>query len=453
MGIRKDGLACVGDLSMSAISTSDFAGTAGSAWPTLSNGAAWVFNNEGNAFVSAPSRTVDGSNHGNTVATPNATASNKSIERAQAGTDTASDPLVTVVIKNNNAGSVAGWNGAGAVAAGIMLRRVAATATYYMVTVGKAKDGSSNLYYGLQIGKVSPAGTYTTLKAVSTLTPSMTDLLTFSNRFVMSAKITVTASGILIAARTWTGTSTGSPTVGWSTNPSNVYSSSSYYSTSYEDTSPLTGTLNGLWVWRQGAGGSSTVEFSDFSYSSQAPLVVDPAGGIASAESVPGTAKLPQALIVALLRVGGLASGEAWGGPLRINQIIGKKPGGIVSQETWGGPRRFDQTARIGSISTSEAFGNVLLASVIQRLGEIGSAEQVAGITAIINQGIQKVYPGSISTGEAFGSFTIYRVGGTVYAAHSVTGVVVASAPTIQGLVSAVESLTGVTASTHFIEP
>jgi hypothetical protein len=446
-------MARVWDLSVSSIATSNFAGTSGSAWPTLSNGASWSYATEGNAFVSGPTRTVDGSNHGNTVATPNATAANKSIERAQVGTNTASDPLVTVVVKNNVAGTAGAWTTA-SVAGGLMLRRVTATATYYMVTWGSSVSGGKGTYYGLQIGKVSPSGTYTVLKPVSTTTTSMTDLNSTTNRYVLQAKITTTASGILIAARAWTGTSTSSPTVGWSTNASNIYSSASTYSCSYEDTSPLSGNLNGLWVWRGGSGASSTVEFSDFSYSDQSPLVIDPAGGIVTGEIVSGTAVLVRALVPAMMRVGGLISGEAWGGPMRIDQIVGKKPGGLISGESWGGPKRFDQAKRIGSIQTGEAYGGALLALVVARLGGISSAEAVAGISSVLNQGVQRIYAGSISSAEAFGSFTIYKIGGTVIAAHALTGLVVASGPTISSVVASVNTLTGgAVSSTHLLAP
>lgn len=438
---------------MSTIATSNFAGTAGSAWPTLSNGASWSFATEGNAFVSAPSRTVDGSNHGNTTATPNATAANKSIERAQVGTNAASDPLVTVVIRNNNATANYGWLSQ-AVSGGIMLRRVSAAATYYMVTSGRAAGSGKSFVYGLQIGKVSPAGTYTVLKSVSGTATSMDDLATTTNRYVLQAKITTTASGILVAARAWTGTATGSPTVGWSSNAANVYSSVSSYSCAYEDTSPLSGNLNGLWVWRGGSGASSTVEFSDFSYADQAPLVVDPAGGIVTGETVPGTAVLVRALVPALLRVGGLASGEAWGGPMRFDQIVGKRPGGIVSGETWGGPGRFDQSTRIGSIATGEAFGGALLAQVVKNLGGLASAATVPGIASILNQGVQRIRAGSVSSAEAFGGFTIYKVGGTVYATHTLTGLVVASGATVTEVVSSVNTLTGgAVSSTHLLQP
>jgi len=153
-----------------------------------------------------------------------------------------------------------------------------------------------------------------------------------------------------------------------------------------------------------------------------------------------------------IARAGGLASAEAVSGVTRLVNVL-LRIGGKASDEAFGGIGRFDLTAPIGSITTGEQFGGAALTGLLARVGGIPSAELVAGISSITTQAFQTIDVGSISSGETFGSFTIYKVGGSVVAAHTVTGIVVASAPTVTGLVSAVEALTGVTASTHLLQP
>ena len=153
-----------------------------------------------------------------------------------------------------------------------------------------------------------------------------------------------------------------------------------------------------------------------------------------------------------IARAGGLATTEIVSGVTRlVNVLLGI--GGKATDEAFGGIRRTDLTAIIGSISTSEQFGGAALAVALTRIGSISSGELVAGISSITSLGFLTLLVGGVATNEAFGSFTIYKIGGSVVAAHTVTGVVVASAPTITGLVSAVEALTGVTASTHLLQP
>jgi hypothetical protein len=153
-----------------------------------------------------------------------------------------------------------------------------------------------------------------------------------------------------------------------------------------------------------------------------------------------------------IARAGGLASAEVVAGVTRLVNLL-VRVGGKTSDEAFGGIGRFDLVAPIGSITTGEQFGGAALATLIARAGGIPSGELVAGISSISTLGFQNLYPGSISSGEAFGSFTIYKVGGSVVAAHTVTGIVVATAPTVTGLVAAVESLTGAVASTHLVQP
>lgn len=160
-------------------------------------------------------------------------------------------------------------------------------------------------------------------------------------------------------------------------------------------------------------------------------LIITKVGGIVTAEAVPGLAVKANAFTQVLLRHGGIVTGEAF-----------------------GGPRRFDISARIGSIATGEAFGGMVAANILARIGGIPTGEQVVGPASLTTLGFQTIRPGAISSAEAFGGFTLYKVGGTVYATHTVTGIVVASGPTVTGVVATVDALTGgAVSSTHLLQP
>ena len=169
-------------------------------------------------------------------------------------------------------------------------------------------------------------------------------------------------------------------------------------------------------------------------------------GNIPSAETVSGVKKL----VNHIKRAGGISSLEAFGGIARTNQKS-YRVGGIVSGETFGGVR-LKSLLRVGSITTGEQFGGFVLKAVL-RAGSVSSGELVAGVRNLVQAGAQNIYPAGISSAEAFGTFTIFKRGGTVIAAHSLTGIVVATGPTVLGVVSAVESLTGAVASTHLLSP
>ena len=466
---------------MSTIATTDFTASDGAAWPTLSNGASWSFATEGNAFVVAPSRTVL-SNQGQTVATANATAANRSWERASIS-NTATDALISVVVTHVSLSGTQPHSG------GIFLRK-AATNLYYYVWISQGTDKAGPTYC-LGIGKQSPVSTFTVLAGSGSATPTFLQ----AGPFVLQAKIVPSGTGVIIAARAWDGTDPSSPLVSW--RNSGQVAAATYFSIGVTDATPLTGNLNGLITFRKGATGATTFTYDQFAYYDQAPLVIQDWSGTASAELVAGLRSGAQGIQQAMLKIGGLATAEAFGGVRRLD-LLASSVGGVISGEQFGSFTRIDQSKAIGSISTGEQFGGLLLSSVFG-VGSILSGEQVAGIKNLIDLATQILLPGSIlsaeqvagvkdfinlgtqtlnkvgglATAEAFGSFTIYVRGGSVIAAHTLTGVAVASAPTLVGLVSTlesivgsavtvlnlsgevstVESLTGAVASTHLLSP
>jgi len=221
---------------------------------------------------------------------------------------------------------------------------------------------------------------------------------------------------------------------------------------------------------RKGATGSTTFTYDQFAYYDQAPLVIQDWSGLASAETVAGLRAGSQGVWQAITKVGGTASSEAFGGVIRLDQLAGSV-GGIVTAEQFGGAT-LGNLVKIGSVTTGEAFGGAVLSNVFG-VGSILSAEQVAGVKSLISTALSfspgsvssgelvagvkgltnlatvYLYPGSIASAEAFGAFTIFKRGGTVIAAHTLTGVVVASSPTVTGLVTTLEAITGSVASLY----
>ncbi|CAB4169723.1 hypothetical protein UFOVP1305_50 [uncultured Caudovirales phage] len=474
---------------MSTIATTDFTAADGAAWPTLSNGAAWTYQTEGNAFAVAPSRTVL-SNQGKTLATANNTAGNRSWERALI-TNTATDPFVSVLIAANlNIGNALPNS------AGIFLRKLS-TNQYYYVYCYSTSD-KAGTYYGIAIAKESPVSTFTTLAASTSSTLSYLQGTNATGGFMLQAKIVPSGSGIIISARTWYGNDPTSPPIKWVNSGVNLDAGATVgMSLGVTDASPIAGNLNGLFVARAGGGGATTAIFDQYAYYDQAPLVIQDWSGIPSAETFYSLRSGSQGIQQAMLKIGGLATAEAFGGVRRLD-LLASSIGGVISGEQFGSFTRIDQSQAIGSISTGEQFGGLLLSSVFG-VGSILSGEQVAGIKNLIDLATQSLLPGSIlsaeqvagvkdfinlgtqalnkvggiATAEAFGSFTIYVRGGSVIAAHTLTGVAVASAPTLVGLVSTlesivgsavtvlnlsgevstIESLTGAVASTHLLSP
>jgi len=467
---------------MSTIATTDFTAADGAAWPNLSNGAAWAYATEGNAFSVAPARSVL-SNQGKTLATANATLGNRSWERANIS-NTATDALISVVVVTNVMSEPPP-----AMSAGIFLRK-AGTNLYYYVYASKLTD-SKGLGYSLKIAKQSPVSTFTVLAGTEVSGPSFLD----AGPFVLQAKIVPSGTGVIIAARAWSGTDPTTPLVSW--RNSGQVAAATFFSVGVTDATPLTGNLNGLIVLRKGASGATTFTFVQFAYYDQAPLVIQDwsniasaelvagtrsagraidqqmnskPGGIASAETVAGLRLGAQGIWQAMTKVGGIASSEAFGGVIRLDQLAGSV-GGIGSAEQFGGAT-LGNLVKIGSITTGEAFGGAVLSNVFG-VGSILSAEQVAGVKSLIQQaasfnvgsvasgelvagvkgltnlGTLYLYPGSIASAEAFGAFTIFKRGGTVIAAHTLTGVVVASSPTVTGLVATLETITGSVASLY----
>lgn len=440
---------------MSTIATTDFTAADGAAWPTLSNGASWSYATEGNAFVVAPSRTVL-SNQGRTVATANATAANRSWERASIS-NTASDALISVVVASHTP-----IDGTQPHSAGIFLRK-AGTNLYYYVWISTNTDKAGRTYC-LAIGKQSPVSTFTVLAGTGSTSPSFLG----AGPFVLQAKIVPSGTGVIIAARAWDSSDPATPLVSW--RNSGQVAAATFFSIGVTDATPLTGNLNGLSTFRKGASGSTTFTYDQFAYFDQAPLVVQDCSGLASAESVAGLRAGSQGVWQAITKVGGVASVEAFGGVIRLDQLA-RSVGGIITAEQFGGAT-LGNLVKIGSITTGEQFGGAVLSNVFG-VGSILSAEQVAGVKSLIaqaasfnvgsvasgelvagvkgltNLAILYLYPGSIASAEAFGAFTIFKRGGTVIAAHTLTGVVVASSPTVTGLVATLETITGSVASLY----
>jgi len=439
---------------MSTIATTDFTASDGAAWPTLSNGASWSYATEGNAFVVSPTRTVL-SNQGQTVATANATAANRSWERASIS-NTATDAFVSVVVTHTS------LSGTQPHSAGIFLRK-AATNLYYYVWISQGTDKAGSTYC-VAIGKESPVSTFTVLAGTGSATPTFLS----TGPFVLQAKIVPSGTGVIISARAWDGTDPSSPPVSW--RNSGQIAAATYFSIGVTDATPLTGNLNGLITLRKGATGSTTFTYDQFAYYDQAPLVIQDWSGLASAETVAGLRAGSQGVWQAITKVGGTASSEAFGGVIRLDQLAGSV-GGIVTAEQFGGAT-LGNLVKIGSVTTGEAFGGAVLSNVFG-VGSILSAEQVAGVKSLISTALSfspgsvssgelvagvkgltnlatvYLYPGSIASAEAFGAFTIFKRGGTVIAAHTLTGVVVASSPTVTGLVTTLEAITGSVASLY----